>query len=104
MNLWTLLVAVSSMGPLGSAVSAAYAVEGSVPSYVVAAISGLLLATANAWAWTRIGHATDNHLRSLSEARQEHFLRTLYIALAIWALCAALLGVLITSAILRLTT
>ena len=101
--LWTLLVVVSSIGLLSSAVAAASAVDGSLRSYLVAAVFGLLLAIANAWAWTRIGHAADDHVKSLAEVRGERSLRTLYLALAIWALCGAMLSAMMTSALLQLT-
>jgi hypothetical protein len=101
-NLWTLLIAISSMTLLGSAVLAASGANGGVRSYVVVAISGLLLATCNAWTWSKIGDAVDDHVKPFSESQQERYLRTLYLALAIWALCAAFLGVVISSAILRL--
>ena len=99
--LWTLLIAVSSTMLFSSAVSAAYR-EGSVRGYLVAATSGLLLATCNAWTWSKIGDAVADHVKAFSESRQERYLRTLYLALGIWALCGAVLGALLTSAILRL--
>ena len=101
--LWTLLVVVSSIGLLSSAVASASAVDASLRSYVVAALFGLVLAIANAWAWTRIGYAADDHVKSLSEVRGERYLRTLYLALAIWALCGAVFSAMITGSRLRRT-
>ena len=100
--LWTLLVAVSSVALVSSAVTAARVTDGGVGSYVAAAISGLLLAAMNAWGWSKAAEAVDGYIRSFSEVRQERCLRALYIALMIWSPCAAILGVWITSVILRL--
>lgn len=102
MSLWTLLIFVSSAGFFGSALGAAYATSGSVRGFVVAAIVGLLMATSNAWTWSKIGDAVDDYVRPLVESQQERYLRAVYLAAAVWVLCAGLLGGLIASAILRL--
>jgi hypothetical protein len=100
--LWTLLIATSSMALIGGALAALRTVTGGARHYVLASLSGLLLAAANAWTWNRLGHAVDRYVRPLSQLRRERYLRLLYLAAAIWFLCAGVLGIWITSAVLRL--
>jgi hypothetical protein len=101
MSLWDLLIVTSSAAFVGSALAAARVVNGSTRDYVVATISGLLLAIANAWTWSKVGNAVDTHVKSFVESHRERYLRNIYIAAAIWAVCAGILGMLIASAILR---
>lgn len=82
--LWTLLILVSSSSLIGGAVAAVRTVNGGGPDYAVAIITGLLLALANLWGWSRIAKAMNTHIQLLQEAQQERYLRPMYLAAAIW--------------------
>ena len=87
---------------MGAALAAARIVNGGVGSYVVAGISGLLMAIGNWWMWSKISDAVDDYLKPLSELQQERYLPRVYLIAAIWVPCGGVLGVPITLAILRL--
>jgi hypothetical protein len=100
--LWTLLIGMSSMALIGGALAAPRTVDGGVRHYVLASVFGVLLAASNAWTWNRVAHAVDDYVTRLSHLRRERYLRVLYLAAAIWFLCAGVLGIWVTSAVLRL--
>jgi hypothetical protein len=102
LSLWNLLIVLSSASFMGGALAAARIVNGGVGSYVLAGISGLLMAMGNWWMCSKISDAVDHYLKPLSELQQERCPPRVYLIAAIWVPCSGVLGVPITLAILRL--
>jgi hypothetical protein len=104
MSLWDLLIVVSSSAFVGGALAAARVTNGGVRNYLVATITGVLLAIANAWTWSKVAGGVDRHIKGLSESDQERYLRLLYLAATIWILCAGAAGIWIALRVLRLVS
>ena len=101
--LWTLILTTSSLTCFVSAIVTAHRANGGVRGYAVAVIAGLLLAIGNAWTLSKVANTLAQHVKLLSQSRQERYLGALYLVAALWMLCgAAFIGDFISSAILRL--
>ena len=104
MSLWDLLILVSSSAFLGGGLAAARVTNGGVRDYLVATITGVLLAVANVWTWSKVAGGVDRHIKGLSESDRERNQRLLYLAASIWTLCAGAAGLWIALRVLRLVS
>ena len=104
MSLWHLLIATSSSAFLGGAGAAVLVTSGGARNYLVATLIGILLAVANAWTWSKVAGAVERHIKAFSDADREWYLRLLYLAVAIWGLCAGPVGLWIALGSLRLVS
>jgi hypothetical protein len=104
MSLWHLLIATSSSPFLGGAVAAVRVTSGGARNYLVATVIGILLAVANAWTWSKVAATVDRHIKAFSDADREWYLPLLYLAVAIWGLCAGPVGLWIALGSLRLVS
>ena len=102
MSLWDVLIIVNSAALVGGALSAARVTHGGAPAYIVAIVTGVLLAVANAWTWTKVAHAVVGRIKPLPESAHERYFRLLYLAAAIWSLCAVAAGQYIVLGVLAL--
>lgn len=102
MSLWELLIGVSSSAIVGGALAAARVSNGGVRSYLIATLTGVLLAVANAWTWSKVAGATDRRIEAFSESDRERYLRWLYLAAGMWVLCGGAAGLWIALGVLGL--
>jgi len=100
--LLTLLAALSSATFFASAVLAARHEHAALVGYILAVVTGLLLATGNGWAVYRAGTLLANLTSSSSKARQDWWGRAFFLLILLWLPLAAYLGDRVSSAVIRL--
>ena len=99
--LWTLLVAISSLSFCSGAVHGGRFGHGLLGNVIGLAI-GLPLCVANAMAWARLADLVTARIRDLPEHVQSRRLMPLYVCAGAWGLVAALTGLWLTEAALKL--
>jgi hypothetical protein len=97
-----LLAASSSVTFFVSAVLAARHANATRGDYVLAIITGLVLALCNAWVVYKAGETLANVTSSCSKSRQEWCGRGFFLAMVLWMPLAAFFGNWVTAAAMRL--
>lgn len=102
---WNLLIGVCFFAALGSAWDAGAATKMSVGGHIVAAVTGLVIGAACAFAMWRVGEIVGARALKLQpESRQRWYIRGLYISSIFWIFLAVALGRWAALGLLRLLT